>query len=222
MPIERVVTTAVQLVDEVGPVDFSMRLLAQRLRSSTATLYRNFASKDEILVHVIDHILGEVPQNLTDEVDPPTWQTQLVAIADALFRTLQAHPAVVPLLNQHIPLGPNGLAARENAMEIMLSSGLPLETAARAYTAIGHYVIGFASQLGANWEDRAAADREVHNFYRSLDPVTYPATVASSSFLPTSLEDEFRFGLQLLVGGLATQMSVAEPTRRPRARSRVG
>ncbi|MBL7501974.1 TetR/AcrR family transcriptional regulator [Frankia sp. CNm7] len=211
MPIERVIAAAVKLVDEVGPGDFSMRLLAQRLQSSTATLYRHFASKDEIFAEVVDHVLGEVPRHLTDTADTATWQERLITIADALFRTLKKHPTVVSLFNDHIPFGPQGLAARETAMGVLLSSGFSPEAAAKAYTVVAHYTIGFASQLGAYAGDGPEDDQGIREFYDSLDPARYPATVASAPFLPSSLDDEFRFGLQLIVDGLTTQLA-AVPT----------
>jgi AcrR family transcriptional regulator len=206
MSVDRVIVAALELVDEVGPGEFSMRLLAKRLGSSTATLYRHFAGKDEILVHVVDHVLGEVPRHLPDPADVSTWQERLVASAEALFHTLKDHPKMMSLFDNHVPLGPRGLAGREAAIGILLSSGFPPEVAARAYTAVGHYVIGFAGQLHAH----AAGEVENHDireFYRSLDPVRYPATVASAPFLPSSLDDEFRFGLQLIVDGLAEHLT---------------
>jgi AcrR family transcriptional regulator len=207
MPVDRVIAAALELVDEVGPGDFSMRLLAKRLRSSTATLYRHFASKDEILIHVVDHVLGEVPRHLAGMADTTTWQERLLASADALFRTLKEHPKVVSLFDNHIPLGPRGLAGREAAIGVLLSSGFPPEVAARAYTAVGHYIIGFAGQLRTDGATGPQENQDVREFYRSLDPARYPATAASAPFLPNSLDDEFRFGLQLIVDGLTTQLS---------------
>jgi len=207
MPIGRIVAVAVELVDEVGPGQFSMRLLAQRLRSSTATLYRHFTSKEEILVHVVDHVLGEVSQHLPEIAVESTWQEQLVAIADALFQTLKEHPKVVSLFDNHVPLGPRGLAGREAAIGILLANGFPPQIAARAYTAVGHYVIGFAGQLSVDDTTGQAEDQDLGAFYRSLDPARYPATVASAPFLPSSLDEEFRFGLRLIVDGLAQQLT---------------
>ena len=51
---------ALEIVDEVGTDAFSMRLLADRLGSGTATLYRHLAGKDELMAYVVDRILGEV------------------------------------------------------------------------------------------------------------------------------------------------------------------
>jgi len=206
MPIDRVITAALELVDEVGPGTFSMRLLAKQLRSSTATLYRHFASKDEILVHVVDHVLGEIPRHLPPVAATATWQDRLAAGAEAMFRTLREHPKVAPLLADHIPLGPRGLAGREAAIGSLLASGFEPEVAARAYTVVAHYVIGFAGQLRDGSTTGPEEDREIRDFYRSLDPARYPATMSAAEFLPSSLDNEFRFGLHLIIDGLSRQL----------------
>ena len=205
MPVDRVIDAAVELVDEVGPREFSMRLLAQRLGSSTATLYRHFAGKDEILVQVVERVLGEVHLHYPD-LPAASWQDQLIAGADALFQTLKHHPRTVSLFDNHVPFGPHGLAGREAALSILLSTGFPPEIAAKAYTAVAHYVIGFAGQLHLDSTTTPDETQDLRTFYRSLDPARYPATVTSAPHLPGSLEDEFHFGLQLIVHGLARHL----------------
>jgi AcrR family transcriptional regulator len=207
MPIDRVIAVALELVDEVGPDEFSMRLLAKRLGSSTATLYRHFAGKDEIFVHVVDHVLGEVPRHLPDLAAMATWQERLAAGAEALFRTLKEHPKAASLFADQIPLGPHGLAGREAAIGILLSSGFPPEVAAKTYTAVAHYVIGFAGQLRADSTSDTEENQDIREFYRLLDPARFPATVTSARYLPNSLDREFRFGLQLIVDGLTQQQT---------------
>jgi AcrR family transcriptional regulator len=213
MPVDRVIAAAVELVDEVGPGEFSMRLLAQRLQSSTATLYRHFAGKDEIFVHVVEHLLGEVPRHLPGFANTPTWQERLVASAEALFHTLKEHPKVAPLFGDQVPLGPRALAGREAAIAILLAGGFTAEVAARAYTAVGHYVVGFAIQLPHGGTSDEEENRDLREFYRTLDATRYPATAASAPYLPSSLDDEFRFGLRLIVDGLARQLPSADPAR---------
>jgi AcrR family transcriptional regulator len=212
MPVDRVIVAALELVDEVGPGEFSMRVLAKRLQSSTATLYRNFAGKDEILVHVVDHVLGEIPRHFPDTAETSTWQKQLIASAEALFQTLKNHPKAVPLFDKHVPLGPHGLAGREAVIGILLAGGIPPKVAARAYTAVAHYVIGFASQLEADSTADTEEAQDTREFYRSLDSLSYPATATVAPFLPSSLDDEFLFGLQLIVDGLAGQLN--QPVKR--------
>jgi hypothetical protein len=54
----------------------------------------------------------------------------------------------------------------------------------------------------------------LRDFYRALDPETYPATVAAANELTSvALDEEFRFGLQLVLDGIerARKASRAEP-----------
>src|SRR6202020_828148 len=113
----------------------SMRSLATRLGSSTATLYRHVSSKDEILAHLVDSVLGQA--NLSS-VPFPTWQLACRAGARALYATLTEHPNAIPLFVKQVPAGPNALAARERGIAALLAAGFPLPLAARGYTAIAH------------------------------------------------------------------------------------
>src|SRR5580704_12618818 len=83
--LERIVSVALEIVDEVG-ADFSMRLLADRLGSGTATLYRHLAGKDELMVYVVDRILGEVDIGTdADTLTSTTWQETTARGAVAFY-----------------------------------------------------------------------------------------------------------------------------------------
>src|ERR1700755_2848577 len=57
---ENIVSVAADLVDELGVDGVNMRLLAQRLETGTATLYRHVSGKEELMVYVLDSRMGEV------------------------------------------------------------------------------------------------------------------------------------------------------------------
>ena len=57
---ENIVSVAADLVDELGVDGVNMRLLAQRLETGTATLYRHVTGKDELMVYVLDSRMGEI------------------------------------------------------------------------------------------------------------------------------------------------------------------
>jgi hypothetical protein len=69
--------------------------------------------------------------------------------------------------------------------------------AARSYATVARYVLGFAIQL-ADHSDDARLSAEFHG----LDPDLFPATVAVADHLPVPLEEEFAFGLELIIDGL--------------------
>ena len=73
--------------------------------------------------------------------------------------------------------------------------------AAHAYATLARYVLGFAIQLsGSATAATGRRTRRPHSI--ELDPSRYPATVAVADDLPVPLEEEFAFGLRLIVAGL--------------------
>ncbi|MFF4724133.1 TetR/AcrR family transcriptional regulator [Streptomyces mirabilis] len=202
MDVGRIVDTALKLIDEVGIQALTLRMLADVLDSGTATLYRHFTGKDELLALVADRILGEV-RVPPEELDGLSWREAVNAVAEAFYGTLCRHPNALSLLAAQVPVGPNALRARERLITLFLDHGFPVGLAARAFTAIGHYVIGFAIQQHGPGtpgpEDRA----QLRDYYLSLDPAAYPATMAAADELTSvPVHEEFWFGLGLLLGGL--------------------
>ena len=202
--LQRIVSVALELLDEVGTDAFSMRLLADRLESGTATLYRHLASREELMVYVVDRILGEVDVEAdVDALSCTEWQAATARGATALYEVLQGHPNALPLLVSQVPVGPNALAIRERSVGVLLACGFPSDLAARAYTAVAHYVVGFVLQQHAPAVPQREEATRLRDFYRALDAETYPATVAVAAELTSvPLSEEFRFGLQLVLDGI--------------------
>jgi hypothetical protein len=67
---------------------------------------------------------------------------------------------------------------------------------------LARYVLGFAIQLAGSAAASGQQDAELSAAFHELDPSRYPATVAVADDLPVPLEEEFAFGLQLIVAGL--------------------
>jgi len=203
------------MVDEVGTDAFSMRLLADRLGSGTATLYRHLASKGELMVYVVDRILGEVDiETDAGALSSTTWQDSTARGASAFYEVLKNHPNALPLLVSQVPVGPNALINRERSVAVLLARGFRLDLAARAYAAVAHYVVGFALQQHAPGAPQPEDAAKLRDFYRALDANTYPAIVAAAHELTSvPLSEEFRFGLQLVLDGIerARKAAGAEP-----------
>jgi AcrR family transcriptional regulator len=215
--LERIVSAALEIVDEAGTEAFSMRLLADRLGSGTATLYRHLASKDELMAYVVDRILGEVEiESDANTLSGTTWQHATARGASAFYEVLKSHPNALPLLVSQVPVGPNALTNRERSLAVLLACGFPPDLAARAYTAVAQYVLGFALQQhgpGAPQQEDAA---KLRDFYLALDAQTYPATLAAADELTSvRLGEEFRFGLQLLLDGIKRARKAAGARAEP-------
>jgi AcrR family transcriptional regulator len=214
VPLDRIVTTALQIVDDEGADALSMRTLARRLDSGTATLYRHFTGRADLIAHVADLLYGSV------EIDAPKlsampWQDACKTAAYAMFDVLRQHPNVAPLLGADVLIGPNAMAAREGLIAILLDNGFPPALAARSYATLARYILGFAIQLTSHRDD--LDDAGLSQIFHNLDPRQFPATVKVADSLPVPLEDEFAFGLELIIDGL-TQTLARHP--RPRKAER--
>ena len=198
LPLDRILTVALELVDEHGADALSMRSLAQRLGSGTATLYRHFANRSELVAMMVDRLLGEVGLD-AEKVAGLPWQQACVSFAQNMFDALGRHGNVATLLIGQVPMGPNALAQRELILSVLLDSGFPPVVAAHAYATLTRYVLGFGIQLSGSATD---LDAELAAAFHDLDPSRYPATVAVADDLPVPLEEEFAYGLRLIVAGL--------------------
>ncbi len=203
LPSDAIVTAAMELIDSRGGGELSMRSLAAEMGSSTSTLYRHFPSRAVLVGAVIDRMLGEV------SVDPATyrslpWREASRRLIKNLFEAMARHPNVSSLMANHTPVGTNSAGIRERWLALMLDDGFPVEVAARSGAMIAHFALGFAIQLGGErsmgGRDRQALRESVHK----LDLSEYPATaaVAHARWKPTSIEEEFAFGLEMVLDGI--------------------
>ncbi|MFD6224374.1 TetR/AcrR family transcriptional regulator [Nocardia asteroides] len=201
IPFDRIVTTALHIVDEQGTDALSMRTLAQRLDTGTAVLYRAVANRAELIAHVVDWVLGEI--DIADDETGGDWQRACIAAGEAIFSALHRHPGIAPLLIAQVPIGPHSLTLRERILAILLAHGFSPESAALAYATIARYAIGFAAQLQGHSTDATIDPTTLIELYHQLDPEQFPATITVADHLPIqTLETEFHFGLRLLVTGL--------------------
>ncbi|WP_195210525.1 TetR/AcrR family transcriptional regulator [Actinomarinicola tropica] len=138
LTIERIVDTAVAIIDAEGLDALTVRNLAARFETSSATLYRHVASVEELRVLVVDHVLGEV----RIPGDSVSAAERVVALGLELRRVLLAHPGVVPALPAAPLLGPNAQRGAEAGFASLLALGLPEEEAVPAYLALIDFVLG--------------------------------------------------------------------------------
>lgn len=96
---DRVVTAAVEFIEENGLPALTMRRLGQRLGVEAMSLYRYVPSREDLLDAVVEHIL-EGMQRDDDVIDAPRdgWQDFLQRLAHGVRRVALAHPKAFPLV----------------------------------------------------------------------------------------------------------------------------
>ncbi|MFJ4776044.1 TetR/AcrR family transcriptional regulator [Streptomyces sp. NPDC088762] len=200
LTLGRITAGALELADREGLEALTMRRLGEHLQVRHTSLYRHVASREELLIATVDHMLGEIRLPPLEE----DWRAGLERGAREFRRVLAAHPALVPLLTAGQLLGPHALRAREHALAQLLAHGWTPRSAVHVYLTVTHFVIG-AAVLDAGGAARTPDQRAaMADLFASLSPRTHPVVHRHAGLLNSpDPEAEFEFGLRTLLLGLS-------------------
>lgn len=193
LTVERIVDEALRLIDAEGLEALTVRRLTAELDTGSASLYRHVASVDELLVLVVDRVLGEI--DLPDDTLPG--RERVVELTLEFRRVLRRHPNVVPALAVAPPLGPNATRSASSGLANLLDAGIPPDIAIPAYLVMIDYV------LGSVFFDTAS----VTGVRRRADATTSSLDEHRDLFEAVVGDDVFRSGLDALLDGFELRVS---------------
>lgn len=88
-----IIEAAGHLITEDGYAKLTTKRLAERMQFSEAALYRHFASKEAILVGMIEHLTTSVQERMMEVAEREEMpESRLRAIFDSHFSYFKAHP----------------------------------------------------------------------------------------------------------------------------------
>jgi len=204
---ERIVTAALRIMDDEGLEAVTMRRVAHELGVEAMSLYHHVVDKDELLDGICEQVMADF------EFPIPTgdWAENCRAGARAWRRLMQRHPEVIELFaRQRGPVSSvESMRPSEFALRLLRKSGLPDRDVAQAFHAIGGYIQGFVEmERGSIAGGTDAAHVKAHQALAdSLDPEEFEALRAVSPyFADCSPDEQFEFGLDLLIQGLLAKV----------------
>jgi AcrR family transcriptional regulator len=140
---DRMVRSALALLDEVGLDGLSMRRLADELGVQAASLYWHVRDKEELLDLLAEAISAEVPALRLDR----PWREQLRAFAWGYRRALQGHRDAGRIIARRV--GPGSLAIMDEVVRALLTAGFDRQDAAQAASLLVSFVPLFTSDPAA-------------------------------------------------------------------------
>jgi AcrR family transcriptional regulator len=214
-----VLATALELIDRDGIERLSMRRLALALGCDPMTLYRHAANKVALLDGVAEIVLHQLQVDATD----PDWAGQLRTVARDYRRLALAHPQVVPLLVTRplaTPLGlrpPGTLRPLEDILTLLTGAGFSGPDALHIYRALFGFLHGHVlNELQELVEKPDEVDDLLRLGLHRLPLSQFPLLRS----LASTLADydggaELERGLDILLTGLTTTLTLPDATRRP-------
>jgi AcrR family transcriptional regulator len=194
---ERIVRTAIEIADADGMAEVSMRRIAAEFGVATMSLYRHIASKDDLVLHMIDTALGE--QSAPAATAPEGWRARLTELARMVWADFRRHPWLAPALSITRPqLAPNALAITDRALNALEGTGLDIEERFYVHLMLFTYVRGVATAF----EPEAEAQRETgitnEEWMEAQEELLRQLSSPRSPLLQVALQQEFDFDLDRL------------------------
>ena len=212
--LDSVLDAAIAIAGAAGLAALSMRGLAQTLGLGAMTLYTYVPGRDELVVLMVDHVLGRsrrAPHS--DDV-----RRRLESVAESAYAELNAHPWLLEVDGLRAWLGPHvaeryewqlsavdglGLSDVEMDQSVVLLEGIAV-TAVRSR----HDVVSAERRSGRTelewWEANAAAMAELVGDRRFPLASRVGQSTGQAYQAATDPERQFRFALDRVVDGLLT------------------
>ncbi|WP_258369707.1 TetR/AcrR family transcriptional regulator C-terminal domain-containing protein [Georgenia satyanarayanai] len=212
MSRERVLATALEIVDADGVEALTMRGLARELGCTAMALYRYAESRDALLDDLVESVMDElVSAPVADE-----WTAELRRMAHGFRALAVAHPRMVPLLVTRplaTPLGlrPLGtLRPLETLLGLLIDDGFSPDDALHVYRAFVGLLNGHVlTELQEVIADPEESDALLRLGLNRLPPREFPHVRALASELTTyDGATELDKGLDMLIAGLQRQLRV--------------
>jgi AcrR family transcriptional regulator len=207
---DALVDSAFAVLDEHGYDGLNMRRVAEALDTGPASLYAHVSGKDELLELMIDRLAAaiEVP-----EPDPERWQEQVKDFVTEIYRGFLAHPGLAYANLGKIPTGPGAITAIDRFIGLFRAGGVPDQVIAYAVDILPLYATVQALEQGILAE--RMSDEEVERYFAQLDEYWRSLPADRFPHLHSIVhvlagpdpdpESRFRFGLEMLVTGIAAQ-----------------
>ncbi|MFF7790425.1 TetR family transcriptional regulator [Streptomyces sp. NPDC007991] len=149
---DRVLASALALVDREGLSALSMRRLGAELGVEAMALYRYASSKDALLDGLVEALYLELEEQLAAGPDGGTdWRAGLHRIARATYDVCLAHPRAVPLLATRllaVPLARRPAAVlrdHERVLALLRQAGFDDATVSAVFRAVTAWLLGYVS-----------------------------------------------------------------------------
>lgn len=203
LSVSLIVSTAIEVADDGGLEAVSMRGIGQRLGATGMALYRHVANRDELLSLMVDTVVGEFAY---PEPRPERWRAALTELARQDWRSYFAHPWLLAVTaNSRPPMGPNMLTA----MEWALASFDGLDLASHEQLYLLTTVISYTQGLALTWNRQEPEDTTDWWREQVAEVGGHPrlrAVTEGYRHQALDLDEEFEFGLERVLDGLAVYL----------------
>lgn len=199
---DRIIRTALRIMDEEGVDAVTMRRIGRELGVEAMSLYNHVRSKEDILDGITESVLTE----FAAEPRGHDWVEQARGAAHEWRRLLKAHPKVIELMveRKHPMSTLEALRPMEIALGILRRSGLSDVETVQAFHAIGGYLFGFVMMEVGNMVPGSKAV-VTDELLRDLPEQSPYLNEMFPHLVESDMDTTFDFGLELILDGIRSK-----------------
>lgn len=197
-----IIEEALLLLDEEGMDALSMRKLASRLGVEAMSLYNHISNKSELLDAIHEHLLGELQQTMAGGLssnNQVAWQAVAQNLTHGFLTLLKRHPHAIALFGTRSAISPGSLGFVDQCIQVLLKAGLSAGESLMVFQTLFCFTLGHAVFHHSHRPADSYASRALYENFEALQQVGSPQQYPS--------DDEFEFGLQALIAGLAQRLT---------------
>lgn len=212
---ERVIGAALRIMDDEGVEAVTMRRVAREVGVEAMSLYNHVADKEDLL----DGVCARVMADFRFPEEEGDWVETTRHGASEWRRVLKSHPNVLALFaERHKPMTDvEALMPMEFALRTIGRAGMSEREAVQVFNVMGGFIMGFVMMESGRMFGGGAMDKEAPSpdaIALSLGGGQLPCVAAALPHLATCDPDEqFAFGLDLLLAGLQARYGLAADPR---------
>jgi TetR/AcrR family transcriptional regulator, tetracycline repressor protein len=201
---DKIVQTALELINEVGLQKLTTRRLAEAIGIRSASLYWHVRDKSELLQLLAESICSRLHMP-----DPSlTWQEQMISFSREYRLTLLSIRDSAEVLLETPPMTPKRLLLMEAMLSILAKADFPPEEIVMASMLVNDYVLSFV-------RDEALMSRmEIpDDYFHCLSAEQYPTVLSLAQYMVFDMNQHFEYGLKLLLSGFEAKLKSKSDNR---------
>ncbi len=214
---EKVVTVALELLDEVGFEGLTLRKLAERLHVKAAALYWHFENKQDLVDQLAGRIFEEEFRSKSGDeearqkaFEQADWRTVLLMMGKGMRSALRRHrDGAVVVVNANLAQS-KSFRGRAMMMQKLIDEGFDMELVFSSMFAVVRFTLGCVFEEQA---DPRSRQEQVTIHKRRMDEIIAecPGLATRLRNMPDGLlydaDRQFETGLNVILDGIEQQLA---------------
>jgi AcrR family transcriptional regulator len=200
---EMVTRAGLELLNEIGLEQLTLRRLALELKVQAATIYWHFKSKQDLLDEMATTVLKEGAANLLPRRNSSDWKVWALRFGEGLRQTLLAYRDGARMVSGTRLTNTEPLQTTERIVAQLVASSFSVRAAVVLLSTIYNYTLSFVMEEQAVFPKPGERSPQYSLEERNarLDPTLFPYNRQATSILFDHYDRRFREGLELILQG---------------------